>query len=141
MYGRDRRGGSDRGFGHGGGGFDRGGFRSDFSSQKPIKIGEEYDVTITDVGAKGDGIAKVENFVVFVANGKKGEKCRIRIKEVANKFAIAEKVGASKESEDTESKDVEEEKEEQKEESDDEVEEDSEKESDEDSAEKDESEE
>jgi predicted RNA-binding protein with TRAM domain len=59
-----------------------------------VKVGEEYDVEITDVGAKGDGITKVENFIVFVAGGKKGEKCRIRIKEVANKFAIGEKVGA-----------------------------------------------
>lgn len=94
MYGREKRGfGRDRG-----GGFGRGppgGFR--FSTPKPIKIGEEHDVTITDVGAKGDGITKVDNFVVFVVNGKKGEKCRIRIKEVASKFAIAEKVGESSE--------------------------------------------
>ncbi|MCX6816162.1 MAG: TRAM domain-containing protein, partial [Candidatus Aenigmarchaeota archaeon] len=40
-------------------------------------MGEEYDVTITDVGAKGDGITKVENFIVFVNGAKKGEKCRI----------------------------------------------------------------
>jgi predicted RNA-binding protein with TRAM domain len=93
MYKRERR-----GFGRGrGGGFERGGGFRAFSSPKPIKIGEEYDVEITDVGAKGDGITKVENFVVFVINGKKGEKCRIRIKEVANKFAIAEKVGKAKE--------------------------------------------
>jgi predicted RNA-binding protein with TRAM domain len=65
------RGGGGRGFGGGGGGFDK---------PKPVKIGEEYDVTITDVGAKGDGITKVENFIVFVANTKKGESCRIRIK-------------------------------------------------------------
>jgi predicted RNA-binding protein with TRAM domain len=97
-FGGERRGG---GFGHGGG---RGGFgggfggdRRDFDKPKPVKIGEEYDVTITDVGAKGDGITKVENFIVFVSGAKKGEKCRIRIKEVANKFAIADKVGAASE--------------------------------------------
>jgi predicted RNA-binding protein with TRAM domain len=100
MYGRDRRGfGRDRGD-RGGRGFGGGGgFRGGFSSPKPIKIGEEYDVTVTDIGAKGDGITKVNNFVVFVINGKKGEKCRIRIKEVANKFAIAEKIGEAKEAE------------------------------------------
>ena len=80
------------GGGFGGGGFGRGGFDN---KPKPVKVGEEYDVEITDVGAKGDGITKVENFIVFVAGAKKGEKCRIRIKEVANKFAIGEKVGAS----------------------------------------------
>lgn len=96
--GGDRRGGfggggrrEGGGFGRGGGGFGRGGFDN---KPKPVKVGEEYDVEITDVGAKGDGITKVENFIVFVAGAKKGEKCRIRIKEVANKFAIGEKVGA-----------------------------------------------
>ncbi|HLC67560.1 MAG TPA: TRAM domain-containing protein, partial [archaeon] len=84
------------GFGRGGGG--GGGFgrpRFDDNKPKPVKVGEEYDVEISDVGAKGDGITKIENFIVFVANAKKGEKCRIRIKEVANKFAIGEKVGES----------------------------------------------
>lgn len=87
--GRREGGFGGRGFGGGGG------FRRDFDKPKPVKIGEEYDVTITDVGAKGDGITKVENFIVFVGGAKKGEHCRIRIKEVANKFAIGEKIGAS----------------------------------------------
>lgn len=88
---RPRFGGGDRGFG--GGGFDR---------PKPVKIGEEYDVKITDVGAKGDGITKVENFIVFVPGAKKGDEIRIRIKEVARSFAIGEKVGAGKAKEETE---------------------------------------
>lgn len=80
------------------GGFGRGSFGSrrpgpSFDTPKPVKIGEEYDVKITDVGAKGDGICKVENFIVFVPNAKKGESCKIKIKEVASRFAIAEKVG------------------------------------------------
>ena len=96
---RDRRDRGDRGFdrgfggGRGGGGFRRGGFESD--RPKPVKVGEEYDVKITDVGTKGDGITKVENFIVFVANAKKGEECRIKIKEVAQRFAIGEKIGES----------------------------------------------
>ena len=97
------RGGGGYGGGRGGGGFGRGGGggggfgrpRFDDNKPKPVKVGEEYDVEISDVGAKGDGITKIENFIVFVANAKKGEKCRIRIKEVANKFAIGEKVGES----------------------------------------------
>src|SRR3989338_6713978 len=89
-----RGGGGGGGFGRGGGG---GGFRrnDDFDKPKPIKIGEEHDVKITDVGAKGDGITKIENFIVFVAGAKKGEECRIRIKEVASRFAIGEKIGSA----------------------------------------------
>jgi predicted RNA-binding protein with TRAM domain len=115
MYGNDRRGGSGRGFGRGGGGFGHGGGFSrggggygrqdSFDKPKPVKIGEEYDVKITDVGAKGDGITKIENFIVFVAGAKKGEECRIRIKEVANKFAIGEKVGASENKDEAEKTD------------------------------------
>lgn len=58
----------------------------------PVKIGEEYDVKIQDVGSKGDGITRVENFVVFVNGASKGDECRIRIKEVSSQFAIADKV-------------------------------------------------
>jgi len=101
-FGGGRR---EGGFGRGGGGYGHGGGyggHSSFDKPKPVKIGEEYDATITDVGAKGDGITKVENFIVFVNGGKKGEQCRIRIREVANKFAIADKVGASEGSEERE---------------------------------------
>src|SRR3989344_4806672 len=86
------RGGGGGGFGRGGGGFGRP-HREDDDKPKPIKVGEEHDVKITDVGAKGDGITKIENFIVFVAGAKKGEECRIRIKEVASRFAVGEKIG------------------------------------------------
>jgi len=60
--------------------------------EKPVKIGEEYDVEISEVGSKGDGIARVKNFVVFVADTKKGDKCKIKITQVSRRFAIGEKV-------------------------------------------------
>lgn len=97
-FGGDRRGGGGGGFRGGGGGFRGGGGfgrRDDDDKPKPVKVGEEYDVEITDAGAKGDGITKIENFIVFVAGAQKGEKCRIKIKEVARKFAIGEKIGES----------------------------------------------
>ncbi|MGC9058897.1 MAG: TRAM domain-containing protein [Candidatus Aenigmatarchaeota archaeon] len=57
---------------------------------KPVKVGEEYDVEINEVGSKGDGIARIKNFVVFVPGTKKGDKKHIKIKEVRGKFAIGE---------------------------------------------------
>jgi len=74
-------------------GFRRFGPREDIP--KPVKAGEEYDVEITEVGSKGDGIARVKNFVVFVNGAKQGEKTRIKITDVRERFAIAEKVGAA----------------------------------------------
>lgn len=61
--------------------------------EKPVKIGEEYDVEIKEEGSRGDGIARVKNFVIFVANAKKGDKCKIKITQVRRRFAIGEKVG------------------------------------------------
>jgi len=88
-FDRDRRGGGFRE-----GGFRSGGFRErrdDFP--KPVNEGEEYDVEISEVGTKGDGIARVKNFVIFVPDSKQGEKCKIRIKMVRPKFAVGEKIG------------------------------------------------
>ena len=59
---------------------------------KPVKVGEEYEVEIKETGSKGDGIARIKNFVVFVKNSKKGEKTKIKITEVHNRFAIARKI-------------------------------------------------
>lgn len=62
------------------------------SLPKPVKVGEEYDVEIKEIGSKGDGIARIKNFVVFVNGTKKGDKAHIKITEVKNRFAIGEKV-------------------------------------------------
>jgi len=85
----ERRGfrGGGRSFGGGGRSFDRG-----YDVPKPIKEGEVYDIEINEVGSKGDGIARIKNFVVFVSGAKQGEKCRVKIKEVRNRFAFGEKV-------------------------------------------------
>jgi predicted RNA-binding protein with TRAM domain len=78
----------------------RGGFRRSYGPRmddipKPVKVGEEYDVEISEVGTRGDGIARVKNFVVFVNGAKQGEKIRIKIKEVRDRFATGEKADAA----------------------------------------------
>jgi len=90
----ERRGGFRGGgrFGSGSRGFDRG-YDRESNVPKPVKVGEEYDVEISEVGSRGDGIARVNNFVVFVNGAKQGEKTKIKIKEVRERFAIGEKVG------------------------------------------------
>ncbi len=70
-----------------------------FQSNQPVKKGEEYDVEITEVGSKGDGIARVKNFVVFVKDTKKGEKAHIKITDVKRRFAIGEKVSETEKQE------------------------------------------
>ncbi len=58
-----------------------------------VKIDEEYTVTIEDIGASGDGIAKINDFVVFVKGAKTGEKVNIRIRYVKPNFAFGERIG------------------------------------------------
>ncbi len=74
------------GRGRGGGGF--GGFRS--SKPAPVEVGKEYDVSITEISRRGDGIAKIEGFIIFVAGSKAGQQAKVRITDVAPRFAKAE---------------------------------------------------
>jgi predicted RNA-binding protein with TRAM domain len=82
-----RGGGRGGGFGGGGGGGGGGGFMP-----KPVKVGDEVEITIEAVGSKGDGIGKIEGFVVFIPNCNVGEKVKVRITDVRGKSAIGERV-------------------------------------------------
>ena len=66
-----------------------GGFRGR-EPPKPVKIGEEYEVDITETSQRGDGIARIEGLVVFVPQGKVGDHLRIKIARISRKFAEAE---------------------------------------------------
>jgi predicted RNA-binding protein with TRAM domain len=66
------------------------------NSPKPVELGKEYTVDIIGTGESGDGVARVQNFVIFVKNGKAGDKnVRIRINSVGNRFAIAAQLATS----------------------------------------------
>jgi predicted RNA-binding protein with TRAM domain len=56
----------------------------------PLNVGDTYDVSIEDVGREGDGIARVEGFVVFVPNTKKGDNVKIRISKVSRRVGFGE---------------------------------------------------
>lgn len=55
----------------------------------PVKVGEELKVVITAIGEKGDGIARISNFVVFVRDARLGEVLNVRIIKVLPKLAFA----------------------------------------------------
>ena len=57
---------------------------------KPVSEGDIVEVEIDDLGSKGDGIARVEGFVVFVPGGEVGETYDVEVTSVGNKFAFAE---------------------------------------------------
>ncbi len=49
-------------------------------------------MTIEAVAAKGDGIAKIDGFVIFVKGAQQGQTIKIKVTEVRNRFAIGELV-------------------------------------------------
>jgi len=65
--------------------------------EAPVKEGQEIDVIIDDIGSKGDGITRIQGFLVFVPQTKVGERLRIKIISVRRTFAIAEKIESKRE--------------------------------------------
>ena len=55
--------------------------------QIPVEKNKEYIVEIMDYGAEGEGIAKIENYTIFVPGAIKGEKVRILIVKVLTSYA------------------------------------------------------
>ena len=74
----------------------------DSGSPAPVRVGDELEVTIEAVGAKGDGIAKKEGFVLFVPGVQKGDNVKIKITRVLRKVGFAEVVGTSEGSQSSE---------------------------------------
>lgn len=52
-----------------------------------LKKNEEYIVDIIDNGFQGEGIAKIDGMAIFIPNGIKGEKVKIKILKVTSKIA------------------------------------------------------
>lgn len=65
-----------------------------FDIPKPVAVGDVVDITIESVGGQGDGIAKINGFVIFVKGAGKGENCKVKITDVKRTYALGEKVGA-----------------------------------------------
>ncbi len=59
----------------------------------PVKVGDELEVKIESVGEKGDGVAKVSGFVLFVPGAKEGQTVRVKVTRVLRKVGFAEMVG------------------------------------------------
>ena len=54
----------------------------------PVEKNKEYEVEIIDNGFEGEGIAKFNDFTIFIPGAIKGEKCKILIVKVNKTFAF-----------------------------------------------------
>jgi predicted RNA-binding protein with TRAM domain len=60
--------------------------------KKPVEMDEEYEADIEELSRRGDGIAKIDGFVIFVPNTKQGEHVKFKITRLGNRFAVGELV-------------------------------------------------
>lgn len=58
----------------------------------PIQENQVYDVEISAIGDRGDGITRIDNLVVFIKDTNIGDKCRIKITKRMARYAVAEKM-------------------------------------------------
>ena len=65
-----------------------------------MKKNEEYIVDIIDNGYEGEGIAKVDNFTIFIPNSIKGEKVKVVIVKVTSSYAYGKILEILEKSED-----------------------------------------
>ena len=66
--------------------------KKSFELPKPVEVGDVIEVTIISVGGQGDGIAKKDDFVIFIKGAQKGETCKVKIVDLKRTYAVGEKV-------------------------------------------------
>ena len=54
----------------------------------PVEKNKEYEVEIIDNGYEGEGIAKIDDFTIFINGAIKGEICKILIVKINKSFAF-----------------------------------------------------
>ena len=63
-------------------------FRSN-EKPAPVSAGQQYDVKIEDIARQGDGIARIQGFIIFVPGTKVGDEVKIEVQSVKRNFAVA----------------------------------------------------
>ena len=68
-------------------------------NKQPVEKNKEYIVDIIDNGFEGEGIAKIDNFTIFINGAIKGEKVKILIVKVLSSHAFGKILEIIKKSE------------------------------------------
>lgn len=53
-----------------------------------MKEGDVIEVDIVEKSRRGDGVAKVEGFIVFVPGAEPGQHVKVQIERVGSSYAI-----------------------------------------------------
>ncbi len=66
--------------------------RTTTQTKKEVEEGETYELKITAIGNKGDGIAKKGGYTIFVPGAEEGEVVQARVHDISGNLAFAERV-------------------------------------------------
>ena len=58
--------------------------------QPPVQLGDELEVNITDVCPSGDGMSKIQGYVITVPKAKPRDRVKIKVTQVGEKAATGE---------------------------------------------------
>jgi predicted RNA-binding protein with TRAM domain len=58
--------------------------------QCPVALGDELEVNITDVCPSGDGISKIQGYIIMVPKAKPRDRVKIKVTQVGEKAAIGQ---------------------------------------------------
>ena len=56
----------------------------------PVEMGKEYEVEITELSPQGEGVARIQGFVIFIADAKPGDHAKTKITKIGGMNAKAE---------------------------------------------------
>jgi predicted RNA-binding protein with TRAM domain len=59
----------------------------------PVDLGQILSVKVDADGPHGQGVAHIDEFVIFVSGAKMGQQAKIKITKVARTFAQSIRVG------------------------------------------------
>ncbi|WP_135821738.1 RlmE family RNA methyltransferase [Halostella litorea] len=57
----------------------------------PVREGDRLTVEIVDEGSEGDGVAKVEEYTLFVRDGEVGDELEVEVTDVKPRFGFAKR--------------------------------------------------
>jgi translation initiation factor 2 subunit 2 len=59
-----------------------------------VEEGKIYDVYIEDVGKKGDGVARRENYIIYIPGAMKGQSVKVRVEKVVGTVCFGKLVAS-----------------------------------------------
>ncbi len=64
--------------------------RPRFYIEPPVEVGMEYEAEIENIARWGEGIARINRFIILIPNTELGEHIKFKVTQIGKRFAIGE---------------------------------------------------